>query len=75
MMCRAKEGFELAGIVRDFKKFTSKKIIQNIEDDIESMYEWFSIHFSAPDSRATKTLELAVRRVMIKLPPMSVRCF
>ncbi len=40
MVCRAKEGFELQNIIRDFKKFTSKKIIQSIKDEPESRREW-----------------------------------
>jgi len=40
MMCRAKDGFELPDIIRDFKKFTSKKIIQNIREQPESRREW-----------------------------------
>jgi REP element-mobilizing transposase RayT len=46
MMCRAKEGFELANIMRDFKKFTSKKIIQNIVEEPESRREWLLGLFS-----------------------------
>ena len=46
MMCCAKEGFELPGIIRDFKKFTSKKIIQNIEEEPESRREWILELFS-----------------------------
>ncbi len=46
MMCRAKEGFELSNIIRDFKKFTSKKIIQNIQDEPESRREWLLELFS-----------------------------
>ncbi|MDO8998403.1 MAG: transposase [Bacteroidota bacterium] len=46
MMCRAKEGFELANIIRDFKKFTSKKIIQNIKEEHESRREWLLDLFS-----------------------------
>ena len=40
MLCRAKEGYELSSIIRDFKKFTSKKIIQNIQQEPESRREW-----------------------------------
>jgi len=46
MICRAKEGFELSNIIRDFKKFTSKKIIQNIQDEPESRREWLLELFS-----------------------------
>lgn len=40
MLCRAKEGYELSSIIRDFKKFTSKKIIQNIQQEPESRRGW-----------------------------------
>ena len=46
MICRAKEGFELSNIMRDFKKFTSKKIIQNIQNEPESRREWLLDLFS-----------------------------
>ena len=40
MLCRAKEGYELANIIRDFKKFTSKKIVKLIKEEPESRREW-----------------------------------
>jgi len=40
LICRAAEGFRLSDILRDFKKFTSKKIVKQIEDDPESRREW-----------------------------------
>lgn len=46
MMCRAKEGFELANIMRDFKKFTSKEIIRKIKEEPESRKEWMLELFS-----------------------------
>ncbi|MBL7919652.1 MAG: transposase [Bacteroidia bacterium] len=46
MMCRAKEGFELASIMRDFKKYTSKKILENIKEEPESRREWMLEMFS-----------------------------
>lgn len=46
MICRAKEGFELAGIMRDFKKFISKRIIQTIKEEPESRREWLLGIFS-----------------------------
>lgn len=46
MMCRAKEGFELANIIRDFKKFTSKEIIRKIKEEPESRKEWMLERFS-----------------------------
>lgn len=46
MMCRSKEGFVLSDIIRDFKKYTSKKIIQNIKEEPESRREWLLDLFS-----------------------------
>lgn len=46
MICRSKVGFDLSAILRDFKKFTSKKIIQNIKDEPESRREWLLELFS-----------------------------
>jgi REP element-mobilizing transposase RayT len=46
MLCRAKEGYELANIIRDFKKFTSKKIIQLIKEEPESRQQWLLELFS-----------------------------
>ena len=36
LMCRAKKGFELANKIRDFKKYTSKKIFKNIRQETKS---------------------------------------
>ncbi|MGQ1786750.1 MULTISPECIES: REP-associated tyrosine transposase [unclassified Saccharicrinis] len=36
----AAEGFVLSDILRDFKKYTSKKIVQQIKDEPESRREW-----------------------------------
>jgi REP element-mobilizing transposase RayT len=41
LIAKAKEGFELSGILRDLKKFTSKKIIEAINENVqESRKEW-----------------------------------
>jgi putative transposase len=41
MIVKAKEGYVLPDIIRDFKKFTSKRITKAIEDNIqESRKEW-----------------------------------
>ncbi|MDI1355002.1 MAG: transposase [bacterium] len=46
MLCRGKEGFALSDIMRDFKKFTSKRLIQNINEESESRREWLLEIFS-----------------------------
>src|SRR5688572_19752043 len=45
MIISAKPGFDLSGILRDFKKFTSKKIVQLIKDEPESRREWMLYRF------------------------------
>jgi REP element-mobilizing transposase RayT len=40
MLCRADDEDLLANIIRDFKKFTSKKIIETIKKEKESRREW-----------------------------------
>lgn len=40
VICRASDGFSLSDILRDFKKFTSKKIIKQVQDDPESRSSW-----------------------------------
>ncbi len=45
MLCKAKEGFLLSAIMRDFKKYTSKKIVENIIHCPESRREWMLDYF------------------------------
>ena len=45
LLCKGTEGFILSDIIRDFKKFTSKKIIQTILDEPESRREWLLEYF------------------------------
>ena len=40
MLCKAQEGYILADIIRDFKKFTSRRIVKNIVEYPESRREW-----------------------------------
>ena len=40
LLCKGTEGFVLSDIIRDFKRHTSKKIIQTIQDEPESRREW-----------------------------------
>ncbi len=41
----AREGFKLSDILRDFKKFTSKKIIEAIKQEPESRRDWLLYRF------------------------------
>lgn len=45
LLCKAKDGQLLSEIIRDFKKYTSKKIIENIIGYPESRREWMLNHF------------------------------
>ena len=40
MMVNTNEPFQLKDVIRDFKKFTSKKILQQIQNEPESRREW-----------------------------------
>ncbi len=46
MLCKAAEGYILSNVLRDFKKFTSKKIIKTIIEHPESRREWMLDYFS-----------------------------
>ena len=45
LLCKATEGFILSDVIRDFKKFASKKIIQLIQNEPESRREWMLDYF------------------------------
>ncbi len=45
LFCRVDLGLSLSEIMRDFKKFTSKKIIQTISEEPESRKEWLLDYF------------------------------
>jgi len=45
LIAAAKEGFHLAEIMRDFKKFTSKKLYETISHENESRKDWMLNRF------------------------------
>ena len=45
LLCKATNGFILSDVIRDFKKFTSKKILQTILEEPESRREWMLNYF------------------------------
>jgi putative transposase len=45
LIAGASEGFHLSDILRDFKKYTSKKIIKLIQEEQESRREWMLYRF------------------------------
>jgi putative transposase len=51
MIARAESSFTLSEILRDFKKYTSKKLIEQIMDEPESRREWLLDYFSKEADR------------------------
>lgn len=47
LLCKGTNGFILSDIIRDFKKFTSKKMIQIIINEPESRREWMLEYFQS----------------------------
>ncbi len=45
LVAQAREGFRISDIIRDFKKFTSKKIVELIKQPQESRREWMLYRF------------------------------
>jgi len=45
LLCKATAGFVLSDVIRDFKKYTSKKIVQLVEQEPESRREWMLDYF------------------------------
>jgi len=45
LVCCAKEGYLLSDIIRDFKKFTAKAILDKIENEPESRRDWMLYRF------------------------------
>jgi len=46
LLCKATNGFVLSDVMRDFKRYTSKKIIEIIINEAESRREWMLDYFS-----------------------------
>jgi putative transposase len=40
LIVRAKEGYHLSDILRDFKKYTASAVIKSMQTDVESRREW-----------------------------------
>jgi len=51
LIARAKPGFRLSDILRDFKKFTAKKVIKSITEEPESRREWMLNRFAFAGKR------------------------
>jgi REP element-mobilizing transposase RayT len=46
LLVNTEDGFNLADVIRDFKKFTSKKIVEQIKSEPESRREWLLEQFA-----------------------------
>ena len=46
LIAQAKDGYRLSDIIRDFKKFTAKRIITRMESEPESRKEWILNQFT-----------------------------
>jgi len=60
LLCKAKESFLLSNIMRDFKKYTSKKIIETIINYPESRREWLLEYFKNACSHLKRKQEYKV---------------
>lgn len=61
MTCRAIDGHKLSDTIRDFKKFTSKKIIELIKEEPESRREWFLMIFKDACSHLKRDQQYKVK--------------
>ena len=57
ILASARDGFRLSDIIRDFKKFTSKQIVNDIQTEIESRREWMLYRFKYAGKYKTNVLE------------------
>ena len=60
LLCKATNGFVMSDVMRDFKRFTSKKIIQIIQEEPESRKEWMLEYFSKSCEHLKKKQEFKV---------------
>ncbi|WP_299124382.1 transposase [uncultured Tenacibaculum sp.] len=60
LLCRATEVKVLPDIIRDFKKYTSKKIITTIKEEAESRREWMLSYFKEACSHLKRKQEYKV---------------
>ena len=58
MIVNANEPFLLKDTIRDFKKFTSKKIVQQIQNEPESRREWMLKLFEDEAELSKKSIKL-----------------
>lgn len=66
LITRAKEGYVLSYVLRDFKKFTSKQIVAKILEIGESRRDWASINLllKPSEQEEQKTIKYGVMIIM-----------
>jgi len=60
LLCKAQDSYLLSNIMRDFKKYTSKKIIETIINHPESRREWMLDYFKSACSHLQRNQEYKV---------------
>jgi putative transposase len=54
MIANTEMGFELSDVIRDFKRFTSNKLIDQIKNEPESRREWLLDKFAFAAKKSSK---------------------
>ena len=62
IICRAKEGYTLSDILRDFKRHTAKHLLRSINEEPESRREWILAIFEDAGSKNQKNKKYQVWR-------------
>ncbi len=62
LVASAKEGFQLSDILRDFKKFTIKRIIEELQNEGEGRGEWMLMLFRKAGIENSKNKEYQLWR-------------
>ena len=65
MLVNTNETFELIDVVRDFKKFTSKKTLFQIQNEPESRREWMLKLFEDEAEKNIKTINFGKLEIML----------
>ena len=65
LLRKGTDGFILSDIMRDFKKFTSKKILKTIQEEPESRREWMQDYFQKSCEHLKKSKNIKFGKVVI----------
>ena len=69
LIARSKESNQLSDTIRDFKKFTSKKLIEAIKDHPESRREWLLRKFSYEAQKLRMTTSPRISSSVLTVRP------